>query len=487
MKHIKCYIAILSMLFFLTAICITSCTEDYGPEIDKIKTDVSNLQTSVDKLKEAYEGAKIVTAVSPISTNWGGWKITFSDESTIFIQNGADGKDGVNGKDAVDRNDNADGVTPYVKIDNNCNWVISYDNGTTFSPILDANGNVISSEGVSGNNGVSLDVRLNDVGNYEIITYREDINNPIAVLTTPYNNNPANKIASIVEDSESGLITITMADGERYSFGQAINYPASIVILTDEIVIDELEGTAEIEFRINPSNAKITKNNIVIDQIDLTEELRSFAKPTPNYDIVSLVRSVNSAGEETEGQYKLTIKHKGPVGSYRETCTMIISTKDAQGNNIEISSEKFYLISDIENICYYTVNLNSQWRKSSNVSNPNSTLYDGVYESYSNYNVHNSTATMTITISGYTTFTLYVRSNAESTYDYVTVSQLDNSSSNKYSTSGKQTSGTSLSSYTAVTFSGIGGGTHTITIKYRKDGSVSNGTDRGYVLIPKNQ
>lgn len=135
---------------------------------------------------------------------------------------------------------------------------------------------------------------------------------------------------------------------------------------------------------------------------------------------------------------------------------------------------------------YYTVNLNSQWRESTSVSNPDSSLYDGVYESYSNYNVHSSTAVMYIDITGYDTFEFYVRSNAEDTFDYVTVSNLD-STTEKKTTSGNQNSGTSLSSYTKVTYTGISEGTHRITITYRKDGSVNNGTDRGYVLIPKNQ
>ena len=136
---------------------------------------------------------------------------------------------------------------------------------------------------------------------------------------------------------------------------------------------------------------------------------------------------------------------------------------------------------------YYTISLNDNWRMSSTVPNPDSSLYDGVYESYSNYNVSSSTATMYIDIVGYDTFKFYVRSYAESTYDYVMVSELDDSTSTKYSTSGNQQGGTSLSSYTEVTYSGIGGGSHRITIKYRKDSSQHHGTDRGYVLIPKNQ
>ena len=43
------------------------------------------------------------------------------------------------------------------------------------------------------------------------------------------------------------------------------------------------------------------------------------------------------------------------------------------------------------------------------------------YQSSSNYNRHNSDATMSFTIKGYDTFTFYIRSNGESNYDYVIV------------------------------------------------------------------
>ena len=134
----------------------------------------------------------------------------------------------------------------------------------------------------------------------------------------------------------------------------------------------------------------------------------------------------------------------------------------------------------------YTITLNNAWRKSTSVSNPDSSLYDGVYESYSNYNKDNGAAMMYIDIEGYNEFCFYIRSDAESTYDYVTVSELD-STKQKVSTSGKQNSGTALSNYTKVTYTGIDGGSHRIIVTYRKDGSVNQGSDRGYVLIPKNQ
>ena len=143
----------------------------------------------------------------------------------------------------------------------------------------------------------------------------------------------------------------------------------------------------------------------------------------------------------------------------------------------------------------YTIDLNDNWRLS-NIANPDSSLYDGVYESYSNYKVPNSCAIMTITIKDIDTFTIYIRSYGESYYDYVMVSQLDKTIDQNTSylygelvkahTRGKYTSSTDIYSYNQVTFENIGGGEHTITIIYRKDSSGDSYDDTGYVLIDKN-
>lgn len=144
----------------------------------------------------------------------------------------------------------------------------------------------------------------------------------------------------------------------------------------------------------------------------------------------------------------------------------------------------------------YSVNLNDNWQLSTRISNPDSSLYEGVYESFSNYNVNNGTATMTITLVDIDSFTLYIRSYAETYYDYVMVSQLDveinGNTSYQYNAAVKahtrtiQNSGTDFYSYTPVTYENIGGGEHTITIVYRKDSSGNSYDDRGYVLIDKN-
>lgn len=146
----------------------------------------------------------------------------------------------------------------------------------------------------------------------------------------------------------------------------------------------------------------------------------------------------------------------------------------------------------------YTLDLNNgQWALSETIPNPDDTLYDGVYQSVKSKGVGNGYDTMYIDIVGYETFKLYIRSYAQSSYDYVMVSQLDQTitGSTSYSdttlvkayTRGKQQSGTAISNYTLVEFTGIDTGSHRITIVYRKNASTNTGDDRGYVLIPKEQ
>ena len=116
--------------------------------------------------------------------------------------------------------------------------------------------------------------------------------------------------------------------------------------------------------------------------------------------------------------------------------------------------------------------------------------YD-VYMS-NNKGVNSSQAVMKLECVGYTELTIYIRSYAESSYDYTIASTVNastypkayNDSTAKAHTRDNQKSGTSLSDYTAVTYTGLKDN-DIIYIVYRKDGSSEIGDDRGYVLIPK--
>ncbi len=103
-----------------------------------------------------------------------------------------------------------------------------------------------------------------------------------------------------------------------------------------------------------------------------------------------------------------------------------------------------------------------------------------------------SQAVMKLTCIGYSELTLYIRSNAESYYDYTIASKANvsnypassDSADTLSHTKSKQNSGTALSNYTAVNYTELTGN-DTIYIVFVKDGSGNDGDDRGFVLIPQ--
>ena len=151
---------------------------------------------------------------------------------------------------------------------------------------------------------------------------------------------------------------------------------------------------------------------------------------------------------------------------------------------------------------YYKINLDAggnygyPWIAST--INPDSNIYLS-YQS-NNKEEDSSIATMSVTVVGYTEFTVYIRSNAEDNYDYVVVRNIGSEALNswiansayyesKANTRGNQRSDTTISSYTEVKFTTSDGLTdddtpHTFYIQYGKDNSYYSGDDRGYVLIP---
>ena len=128
------------------------------------------------------------------------------------------------------------------------------------------------------------------------------------------------------------------------------------------------------------------------------------------------------------------------------------------------------------------VDLNNSWQKSTYWSKAG---YD-CYESYSNNGVDNSYSTMKVTIPpGMSTFDVIFGSYAESSYDFTLLSALDASKPTSNSSAGAVATSINKQN-TQITY------TYNITdtskdhwfwVTYRKDGSNSLGTDRGYLLI----
>lgn len=187
MKQMKAFKFISQLVLLL--ICTTACSEyDDGELWDKVNS-LDDRVTSIEKQLKALNGD--ITSISAIvgvlqsrlyltnvTASGEDYVLTFSDGSRVII---SDGKDGVDGKDAPvinvryyngryywvqtingettwlnDVNGNKipasgmDAVTPLLKADSDGYWIISYDNGYTYSKLLDESGKAIKASGKDG-------------------------------------------------------------------------------------------------------------------------------------------------------------------------------------------------------------------------------------------------------------------------------------------------------------------------------------------------
>ncbi len=91
-----------------------SCT-DYDDDINKLqtekadKTELSALQQTVSGLQTSINAGYVITGVSALSGEPGGWRFTTSDGKTYDVFNGKDGKNGENGTNGENGKDGKDG------------------------------------------------------------------------------------------------------------------------------------------------------------------------------------------------------------------------------------------------------------------------------------------------------------------------------------------------------------------------------------------
>lgn len=245
-------------------------------------------------------------------------------------------------------------------------------------------------------------------------------------------------------------------------------------------------------YSVSDANAKISKaeNYRMMDPLsncyDLTNKLSSVKTKIGNSHYQSVASKVgelayyynmseatfNSLVAEANSKIKEYDGNRSKYGSNAKTTEELKS----KANEYYKQAKEYFTRKEIN------ISTNYEW---TSITSPNSSYR--AFQSSSNYHKANSTATMSFTIKGYESFSFYIRSNGEANHDYVMVglNQRPSSDSNYSSTKGNAQSGSSLYNYKSVTFNNLTkSNTYTIYVVYRKDSSVDNGTDRGYVLIP---
>ena len=221
----------------------------------QMNTNISSLQKIVDALQDNLS----ISKVEQISD---GYIIHFSDGSTATIKNGKNSEDapiigvkkdtdgiyywtldgewltdekgnkvkaqGTDGKDGVDGEDGTngkDGITPQLKIENG-RWMLSMDNGKTWTDIGQATG----ADGTDGEDGI--DGKDGTNGIFKSVT--EDNDNVYftleddSVITIPKSDNSKFAIAfdttdiAILNGGESKTISYTITDATKNTVVKAI-------------------------------------------------------------------------------------------------------------------------------------------------------------------------------------------------------------------------------------------------------------------------
>ena len=311
---------------------------------------------------------------------------------------------------------------------------------------------------------------------------------------------------------ESPVIDVSCLTQLQYTFKNCssltkitfVGDPSNITTFSDPFMNVAPEGTFVYDYRYNYSNVianlpsgwnavpNVTISEYTALEIDVENARWSQTKAPLTYIVTA--KGIDANGVQLDS---IMFSGSGYSSTFEKNDTKEDVTREVtfEYGGLTATATIIHLAKPDKN---FECILNDEWRESS-MENPNPAIYEGVYESFAHYGTYNSGDVMYIDIEGYTTFKLYMRSiTDDSIGNAVMVSQLDQaidgttaagassvyaSTYNRYPASGE-----GIGKYTLVTFSGIDGGKHRITICYRNfSSSWADETARGYIVVPINQ
>lgn len=304
------------------------------------------------------------------------------------------------------------------------------------------------------------------------------------------------KINGVIKKHYTG-IKYNISSNQSYSvYFNGKQVTNGVIPINDDMELLEVNN-----FKVMVGGKVAYEENVDLNDIDLASEDESYYKINVNLN-------------ETQ-TYTLKLNTNSQIASIKyfingveadETSTQITALKGSRINYVINYADSFYYPSTgkvilLENT---TLSITPQGAKVDlhpdpnyygwqNTTTTNPTNY-AMYES-TNCGVASSYAIMKVTFKGHSNFTCYINSFAESSCDYTNVTNLDvetnitNSSSSKASTSNFQRNPTVFcaENYKTVTFSDLDGNEHFFYVIYRKDSSVDNDNDRGYLIIDLDQ
>lgn len=357
--------------------------------------------------------------------------------------------------------------------------------------------------------GFNFNIQYSQIQGYDCICFNYYVPRSLDVFTVCLENSQTGMFATYdvlgpYECNEYCNIQIPIWDSEKVSGsieGWVVNYEghqytiseimeelglsgddaAELLAMFDTFgVILRYDGDArESYFYINA--VTIQKRNLDSDQgaSDYYINSEDFDVADPEYETGNEFISI-FAGSSNDSSAPFRVTNRGKLTATQADITGKITTNSGNIGGWEITSSKLYKGTPFQE---KYIELNSDL-DAENISNY--VLYRST-----NQGLHSTKSIAKIKIkSSISNLKLYIRSNAESLYDYIMLSNVNSNIPTGYSdttnckahTRGNQHSGTSLSDYTEVSYGSVSAQS-IIYVVYIKDGSNSSGTDTGYLLV----
>ena len=159
---------------------------------------------------------------------------------------------------------------------------------------------------------------------------------------------PEAVVESIDLNGTTQEYTVKLLNDQQLVFNRKeIIYPTGLVILTDDIKF--LRNTeVSIEFRVNPSNAVFNYNVNSSDcqiTFDMADKILTYSYDTnpERCRLTRIEQSRDANGKVKEGQYTAYIKDIGWTIQYIYKTALVLSTKDKNGDPVQLSSSTITL------------------------------------------------------------------------------------------------------------------------------------------------
>jgi hypothetical protein len=279
----KSYLALLSAGILLLSSAITGCSNDFDDSqiqnrLTTLDNRITNLEALVSSQNQEISNIKtIITSleskkyVQSYTSITNGYRLTFTDGTSIDITNGKDGTNGsssstpiigvskgtdgkyywtvtVNGYTEFITDDNgnkipvsgekgdkgdvgaqgasgSNGITPLLKVDANGYWMVSYNNGVSYSYVVDTNGNYVSAIGEKGESGTSGVAYITSVYQHDSYIYVTFYNGSQVQLPI-YNNfgiSFSSKELQFNDNTSYATVTYTITGADSYTFVETID------------------------------------------------------------------------------------------------------------------------------------------------------------------------------------------------------------------------------------------------------------------------